>query len=82
MYKHYTGSQALLHRIVERLNEMDYEHAVEYGMPETELYGFVEYLRISVERLPAYRAAWLAPRTKAPFSTNFRKMLNQPRRKT
>ena len=36
LYKHYTGKQEILDKIVERMNEMDYERAESYEMPETE----------------------------------------------
>ena len=36
LYKHYTSKQEILDRIVERMNEMDYERAESYEMPETE----------------------------------------------
>ena len=40
LYKHYASKQAILDRIVERMEEMDYERAEEYDMPETEPDGF------------------------------------------
>lgn len=36
LYKHYTSKQEILDKIVERMNQMDYERAEEYEMPETE----------------------------------------------
>ena len=36
LYKHYTSKQEILDRIVERMNELDYERAESYEMPETE----------------------------------------------
>ena len=63
LYKHYTSKQEILDKIVERMNEMDYERAESYEMPETEPDGFAEaYLQFD---------HW----TKEPFSSNFRKML-------
>ena len=41
LYKHYTSKQEILDRIVEHMNEMDYERAESYEMPETEPDGFV-----------------------------------------
>ena len=35
LYKHYTSKQEILDRIVERMNEMDYERAESYETPET-----------------------------------------------
>ena len=42
LYKHYTSKQEILDRIVEHMNEMDYERAESYEMPETEPDGFAE----------------------------------------
>ena len=51
LYKHYTGKQAILDSIVERMNKMDYERAEEYEMPETEPDGFAEaYQRFRSKR--------------------------------
>ena len=69
LYKHYTSKQEILDRIVERMNQMDYERAEQYEMPETEPDGFAEtYLHTPVQKIRAYR-------TKETFSANFRKML-------
>ena len=52
LYKHYTCKQEILDRIVERMNEMDYERAKEYEMPETEPDGFAEaYLSVPIEKI-------------------------------
>lgn len=76
LYKHYTCKQEILDRIVERMNEMDYERAKEYEMPETEPDGFAEaYLSVPIEKIRAYSAAQFDHWTKDPFSSNFRKML-------
>lgn len=76
LYKHYTSKQEILDRIVERMNEMDYERAKEYEMPETEPNGFAEtYLNVPIEKIRAYSAAQFYHWTKEPFSANFRKML-------
>ena len=40
LYKHYTSKHEILECIVERMNEMDFERAKEYEMPETEPDGF------------------------------------------
>ena len=76
LYKHYTSKQEILDRIVERMNEMDYERAAAYEMPETEPDGFAEaYLHTPVEKIRAYSMAQFDHWTKEPFSANFRKML-------
>lgn len=76
LYKHYTSKQEILDRIVERMNEMDYERAEAYEMPETVPNGFEEaYLSIPVEKIRIYSAAQFDHWTKEEFSANFRKML-------
>ena len=76
LYKHYTSKQEILDRIVERMNEMDYERAESYEMPETEPDGFAEaYLHTPVQKIRAYSMAQFDHWTKESFSSNFRKML-------
>ena len=76
LYKHYTSKQEILDKIVERMNQMDYERAESYEMPETEPDGFAEaYLQTPVKRIRAYSMAQFDHWTKETFSANFRKML-------
>ena len=76
LYKHYTSKQEILDRIVERMNEMDYERAESYEMPETEPDGFAEaYLHTPISKIRAYSMAQFDHWTKESFSSNFRKML-------
>ena len=76
LYKHYTGKQEILDSIVERMNQMDYERAEEYEMPETQPDGFAEaYLHTPVEKIRTYSMAQFDHWTKDSFSSNFRKML-------
>ena len=76
LYKHYTGKQEILDRIVERMNQMDYERAEEYEMPETEPDGFAEaYLHTPIGKIRSYSMAQFAHWTEEPFASNFRKML-------
>lgn len=61
LYKHYTGKQEILDRIVERMNQMDYERAEEYEMPETEPDGFAEaYLHTPIGKIRSYSMAQFA----------------------
>ena len=76
LYKHYTGKQEILDSIVERMNQMDYERAEEYEMPETQPDGFAEaYMKTPVEKIRAYSLAQIDHWTKEVFSANFRKLL-------
>ena len=76
LYKHYTGKQEILDKIVERMNEMDKARAAAYEMPQTEPDGMAEaYLRTPVQKIRAYSMAQFDHWTKEPFSSNFRRML-------
>ena len=76
LYKHYISKQEILDKIVERMNEMDYERAEVYDMPESEPDGFAEaYLQTPIEKIHAYSMAQFDHWTKESFSSNFRKML-------
>ena len=76
LYKHYTGKQEILDSIVERMNQMDYERAEEYEMPETQPDGFAEaYMSTPIQKIRAYAMAQFDHWTKEHFSSNFRKML-------
>ena len=76
LYKHYASKQEILDQIVERMNQMDYERAEAYEMPETEPDGFAEaYMHTSIEKIRIYSLAQFDHWTKETFSANFRKML-------
>ena len=76
LYKHYTSKQEILDRIVEQMNEMDYERAKEYEMPENEADEFAEaYLHTPIKKIRAYTKAQFLHWTKEHFSFCFRKML-------
>ena len=76
LYKHYGSKQEILDKIVERMNQMDYERAEEYAMPETEPDGFADaYMHTPIEKIPTYSMAQFDHWTKESFSANFRKML-------
>ena len=76
LYKHYTGKQEILDSIVERMNQMDYERAEAYEMPETQPDGFAEaYLHTPIEKIRTYSIAQFDHWTKDGFSSDFRKML-------
>lgn len=76
LYKHYASKQEILDCIVQRMNQMDYERAEAYEMPETEPDGFAEaYMHTPIARIRAYSMAQFHHWTKDLFSANFRKML-------
>ena len=68
LYKHYDGKRAILDRIIRRMNQLDYERAEEYGMPETEPDGFAEaYQHTPVEKIHAYSVAQFRHWTEEKF---------------
>lgn len=76
LYKHYTGKQEILDRIVERMNEMDYERAKQFEMPESNLAEIVAaYQKTPIEKVRAYSKAQFLHWTEEEFSSRFRKML-------
>ena len=76
LYKHYTGKQEILDQIAARMNQMDYERAAEYEMPETEPDGFAEaYMHTPVGKIRAYSRAQFDHWTREEFPANFRRML-------
>ena len=76
LYKHYTSKQEILNRIVERMNEMDYERAKQFEMPEGNLTKIVAaYQKTPIEKVRAYSKAQFLHWTEEDFSSRFRKML-------
>lgn len=76
LYKHYTSKQEILDRIVERMNEMDYERAKQFEMPEGSLAEIVAaYQKTPIEKVRAYSKAQFLHWTEEEFSSRFRKML-------
>lgn len=76
LYKHYTGKQEILDRIVDRMEQLDSDRAHAYEMPETEEDNSAkDYLNTPIEKIRTYAVAQFNHWTKEPFSSNFRKML-------
>ena len=76
LYKHYISKQEILNRIVERMNEMDYERAKQFEMPEGNLAEIVAaYQKTPIEKVRAYSKAQFLHWTEEEFSSRFRKML-------
>ena len=76
LYKHYTSKHEILECIVKRMNDMDFERAGEYEMPETEPDGFADaYMKTPIGKIRAYSIAQFRHWTAEAFSAQFRKML-------
>ena len=76
LYKHYDSKQQILERIVERMNAMDLERAIEYGMPEENPDSAIAaYQKTPMEKIRQYSRAQFLHWTEEKFSADFRKML-------
>ena len=78
LYKHYTNKQDILDSIILRMEEMDYERAKAFYMPQdmvTTLPLTVEQKDRSLKRLIEYSKAQLSYWTEDPFASAFRRML-------
>ncbi|MBV7271831.1 TetR/AcrR family transcriptional regulator [Clostridiaceae bacterium UIB06] len=76
LYKHYKNKRHILDSIVERMNQMDYERAKEYEVPEETINQMPEaYVKTDLEKISIYSEAQFRYWTEGEFSSNFRKML-------
>lgn len=76
LYKHYTSKHEILECIAKRMNEMDFERAKEYEMPETQSDGFADaYVKTPVEKIRVYSMAQFRYWTEEEFPAQFRKVL-------
>ncbi|GAB6180390.1 hypothetical protein JCM14036_17090 [Desulfotomaculum defluvii] len=76
LYKHYKNKHDIFDRIVERMNQMDYERAKEYEVPEGTIDQMAEaYGKTPLEKIKTYSEAQFRYWTEEEFSSNFRKML-------
>ena len=76
LYKHYKSKKDIFNSILERMNQMDYERATEYEMPEgtvDEMAG--KYAQTSLEKIRKYSEAQFLHWTEDEFSSAFRRML-------
>jgi AcrR family transcriptional regulator len=76
LYNHYKNKRDIFDSIVARMNQMDYERAKEYKMPEGTMEEMAEaYGQTSLEKIKTYSEAQFFHWTKEEFSSLFRKML-------
>lgn len=76
LYKHYRGKRDIFQAILERMNQMDYERAKEYEMPEGTMDEMAEkYVQTPLEKIKTYSVAQFLHWTEDEFSSNFRRML-------
>lgn len=78
LYKHYTNKQDILDSIILRMEEMDYERAEAFYMPQDMVNTLpltVEQKDRSLKQLIEYSKAQLSYWTEDPFASAFRRML-------
>lgn len=76
LYKHYKSKIDIFESILKRMNEMDYERAKEYEMPEGTMTEMAEkYAKTPLEKIKIYSEAQFLHWTEDEFSSSFRKML-------
>ena len=76
LYKHYKGKKDIFESILEQMNQMDYERAREYGMPEGTMEEMAEkYAETPLDKIKIYSKAQFLHWTEDAFSSAFRRML-------
>lgn len=76
LYKHYKSKKEIFESILERMNQMDFERAKEYGMPEGTMAEMAEkYAQIPLQKIKTYSEAQFLHWTEDEFSLAFRRML-------
>ncbi|MDD6235876.1 MAG: TetR/AcrR family transcriptional regulator [Clostridiales bacterium] len=76
LYKHYKNKRDIFDSIIERMNQMDYDRAKAYEMPEGTMDEDADaYHSTSLETIRIYSKAQFRYWTEEEFPSNFRKML-------
>ena len=76
LYKHYKNKKDIFDSIVKRMEEMDFERAVEYEMPEEAACDAADkYKNMPLDKIKKYAIAQFSHWTEEEFSSLFRKML-------
>lgn len=76
LYKHYKNKRDIFDSIVERMNQMDYERAKEYEMPEGIIDEVADAYRCTpLEKIKIYSEVQFRHWTEEEFSSLFRKIL-------
>lgn len=76
LYKHYKNKRDIFDSILERMDEMDYERAKKYEMPEGNMEKIVDaYKTLPFDQIRTYSEAQFQHWTEDEFSSLFRKML-------
>lgn len=76
LYKHYKSKKDIFNSILEKMNQMDYNRAKEFDMPEGTMTEMAEkYSQTPLEKIKIYSEAQFLHWTEDGFSADFRKML-------
>ena len=76
LYKHYKNKKDIFDSIVKRMEEMDFERAMEYEMPEEAACDAADkYKNMPLDKIKKYAIAQFRHWTEEEFSSLFRKML-------
>ena len=76
LYKHYKNKRDIFNSIINRMDELDYERAREYNMPDGNMDEIIKgYREISIDKIRIYTEAQFKHWTEEEFSSLFRRML-------
>ena len=76
LYKHYKNKRDIFDSIINRMDELDYERAREYNMPEGNMDEIIKgYREISIDKIRIYTEVQFKHWTEEEFSSLFRRML-------
>jgi AcrR family transcriptional regulator len=76
LYKHYKNKRDIFDSIINRMDELDYERAREYNMPDGNMDEIIkEYRNISTDKIRIYTEAQFKHWTEEEFPSLFRRML-------
>ena len=76
LYKHYKNKRDIFDSIINRMDELDYERAREYNMPDGNMDEIIKgYREISIDKIRIYTEAQFKHWTEEEFSSLFRRKL-------
>lgn len=76
LYKHYKNKRDIFDSIINRMDELDYERAREYNMPEGNIDEIIKgYRKISIDKIRIYTEVQFKHWTEEEFPSLFRRML-------
>ena len=76
LYKHYKNKRDIFDSIINRMDEVDYERAREYNMPEGNMDEIIKgYRKISIDKIRIYTEVQFKHWTEEEFPSLFRRML-------